>query len=102
MGADRVTASDRGLGDGAPRTPIVLASDGATLGQVVRRVRVGRALTLGDLAAITGLSKATLSVIENDLCDPRVTTMVRLAEGLRLPLHSLLGHACGQRPLEDS
>lgn len=81
--------------------PIVLESDGSTLGEVIERVRLGRNMTLGDVQAASGISKSSLSVIERDLCDPSVTTMVRLAKALRIPLHSLLGHACGQAPTPE-
>lgn len=65
-------------------------------GTTVRQVREGREMTMDDLAATTGLSKASISTIENGVTDPRLSTIMRLAEGLRLPWWSLLGHSCGQ------
>jgi transcriptional regulator with XRE-family HTH domain len=67
---------------------------GAEFGGVVHRVRVGRGMTMDDLAAATGMSKASISTIENGLTDPRLSTVLRLADALRLPWWSLLGHAC--------
>lgn len=53
-------------------------------------LRLQRRLTLERLASNAGLSKGFLSEIEHGLALPSLTTLVRLAGQLTLPLHELL------------
>jgi transcriptional regulator with XRE-family HTH domain len=57
----------------------------------VRRLRVARHWSLSELARATGMSKATLSGIENGRGNPTVETLSALASALRLPVVELLG-----------
>ena len=56
----------------------------------LRRLRIARHLSLSELARATGISKATLSSIENARANPTVTTLSALADALRVPLTELL------------
>jgi transcriptional regulator with XRE-family HTH domain len=56
----------------------------------LRRLRIARHLSLSELARGTGISKATLSSIENARANPTVTTLSALADALRVPLTELL------------
>lgn len=56
----------------------------------LRRLRIARHLSLSELARATGMSKATLSGIENARSNPTVETLVTLAAALRIPLLDLL------------
>jgi transcriptional regulator with XRE-family HTH domain len=56
----------------------------------LRRMRIARRLSLSELARATGVSKATLSGIENVHANPTVGTLVGLAGALRVSLGELL------------
>jgi transcriptional regulator with XRE-family HTH domain len=62
----------------------------AQLAGNVRRLRIARHLSLSQLARATGMSKATLSSIENGRANPTVETLVALARALRIGLAELL------------
>ncbi len=55
----------------------------------LRRLRLGRGLSLRDLALITGLSKALLSQIEREVANPTVTVLGRVAEALEVTFSDL-------------
>jgi transcriptional regulator with XRE-family HTH domain len=63
----------------------------------VRSHRVARGLTVADLAARAGISKAMLSKIENALTSCSLTTVARLAEALDVPPTALFRGADTQR-----
>src|SRR5438105_13004998 len=56
----------------------------------LRRLRIARHLSLSELARATGVSKATLSGIENGRANPTVDTLAGLAAALRVSLAELL------------
>lgn len=56
----------------------------------LRRLRIARHLSLSELARATGVSKATLSGIENGRANPTVETLAGLAAALRVALVELL------------
>jgi transcriptional regulator with XRE-family HTH domain len=56
----------------------------------LRRLRIARHLSLSELARATGMSKATLSGIENARANPTVDTLASLAGALRISLGELL------------
>jgi transcriptional regulator with XRE-family HTH domain len=56
----------------------------------LRRLRIARHLSLSELARATGMSKATLSGIENGRANPTVETLAGLAGALRVSLVELL------------
>jgi HTH-type transcriptional regulator, competence development regulator len=63
------------------------------LGDIGRRIREARgaqALSLDQLARLTGISAPALSLIETAKRDARVTTLARIARALRIPLSDLL------------
>jgi transcriptional regulator with XRE-family HTH domain/quercetin dioxygenase-like cupin family protein len=55
----------------------------------VRRHRRARGMTVGELAARAGISKAMLSKIENSLTSSSLTTLARLAAALDVPVTAL-------------
>ncbi len=59
----------------------------------LRRLRVARRLSLSELARATGMSKATLSGIENGRANPTLETLATLAVALRVSLAELLEEA---------
>jgi transcriptional regulator with XRE-family HTH domain len=56
----------------------------------LRRLRIARHLSLSELARATGMSKATLSGIENGRANPTVETLAGLADALAIPVVELL------------
>jgi transcriptional regulator with XRE-family HTH domain len=56
----------------------------------LRRLRIARQLSLSELARATGMSKATLSGIENARANPTVETLASLAGALRVSMIELL------------
>lgn len=61
-----------------------------TLGPRVRGLRKSLGMTLSEVAEATGLSISALSKIENDQVSPTFTNIMRLAEGLKIPLGDLV------------
>jgi DNA-binding XRE family transcriptional regulator len=55
----------------------------------VRRYRVINGLSAAELASLTGLSKAMISKIETASTSCSLTTLQRLAEGLKIPVTAL-------------
>ncbi len=62
----------------------------AALARNLRRLRVARRWSLADLAAATGMGKATLSAIENGRANPTVGTLAGLATALDVDVVALL------------
>jgi transcriptional regulator with XRE-family HTH domain len=58
----------------------------ATVASNVRRLREARGLSLGALAARSGVGKATLSRLEAGQANPTIETLYALADALRVPL----------------
>jgi transcriptional regulator with XRE-family HTH domain len=70
----------------------VVTSDTSTIGARVRAVRVRQGMSLGALAAATGLSKAHLSRIEGGERNlDRRSTLQAIADALRVPVGELTG-----------
>lgn len=71
-------------------SPDERAGSEPTLGPRVRNLRKARGMTLSEVANATGLSISALSKIENDQVSPTFTNLMRLAEGLEIPLSDLV------------
>ena len=52
------------------------------LGQKIREIRLKRGLTLQEVSELTGLSKATLSQIENQVTIPPIATLLKISRAL--------------------
>lgn len=61
-----------------------------TIGERLKAVRTDRGLTLEDASRITGVSKPMLGQIERGRSIPTVTTLWKIATGLKVPLSSFL------------
>src|SRR5260370_913709 len=59
---------------------------GPIIAERVREFRLQLALTVGQLAERTGLSKGMLSKIENAQASPSLATLARLSEALKVPV----------------
>lgn len=56
------------------------------IGEKLKGIRRARALSLDDTAALTGVSKPMLGQIERGRSVPTVTTLWKIATGLKMPL----------------
>jgi transcriptional regulator with XRE-family HTH domain len=78
-------------GAAAPDRPRPIAETLELVGPRLRRVREERRLTLTDAAARTGISKSTLSRLENGQRRPSLELLLPLAQAYRVPLDDLVG-----------
>ena len=65
------------------------------LGVTIKRRRLDRGLTLDELAAKSGVSRASISKIERGAVNPTTSIMGRLAEALDLSISQVIG---GRQP----
>ena len=70
---------------------LVEAVSSGRLGVRVRELRKGRGLTLDELAASSGVSRAMISKLERGEKNPTLVIAARLAEGLGVSLSRLAG-----------
>ena len=63
------------------------------LARNLRRLRVARRWSLSELAAATGIGKATVSAIENGRANPTIDTVATLATALDAEVSELLAGA---------
>ena len=61
------------------------------VGQRLKQLRTRRRITLTDLAATTGISKSTLSRLENGQRRPTLELLLALSQVYRVPLDDLVG-----------
>jgi len=61
----------------------------------IRETRAAQGLSLEQLARLTGISAPALSLIENGKRDPRLTTLNRIADALRVPIAGLIADLSG-------
>jgi transcriptional regulator with XRE-family HTH domain len=84
------------LGIAAAMEAVSNSSDAisATLDQVgsrLKQIRIQRGITLVDLSERTGISKSTLSRLENGQRRPALELLLPLAQAYRVPLDDLVG-----------
>lgn len=63
----------------------------ADVGHRIREIRAAQGLNLEQMARLTGISAPALSLIETGKRDPRLTTLKRIADALRVPLAVFVG-----------
>ncbi|MGH3496374.1 MAG: helix-turn-helix domain-containing protein [Nocardioidaceae bacterium] len=73
----------------SPSEPISTALE--LVGPRLRKVRKQRGITLTDVAERTGISKSTLSRLENGQRRPSLELLLPLAQAYRVPLDDLVG-----------
>ncbi len=67
--------------------------DRKTLGARVKAARSHAGLTQAGLAEAAGVTDETISRIERGAHEPAISTLVAMAEALRMSLDALVGHA---------
>jgi HTH-type transcriptional regulator, competence development regulator len=65
------------------------------VGYRIRETRAAQGLSLEQLARLTGISAPALSLIETGKRDPRLTTLKRIADALRVPPTTLIADGHG-------
>lgn len=91
----------RNSGTARDRDPQAPADDlefEAAIGRNVRQLRLAQGLTVAEMAARVGISKAMLSKIENAQTSCSLSTLALLAKGLDVPVTSLFRGADVERP----
>jgi len=83
------TPAGRSGGRAGATTPIAEALD--RVGPRLRRIRDQRGLTLSEAAQSTGISKSTLSRLENGQRRPSLELLLPLAQAYRVPIDDLVG-----------
>src|SRR4030066_380192 len=73
--------------NGKERNPAV---DEHGLGRRIRSARTSRSLSLGQVAAATGLTKSLLSQVERGISRPSLTSLRKVAYALQVPISHLL------------
>ena len=66
-------------------------------GSQLQRLRTRRSLTQEQLAVTVGLSRIFVTRMEQGTHDPTLSTLVRLAKALRIPVTELLGESVSAR-----
>lgn len=91
-------AKQAGVSNAPSRTVTEVEGDEIGAAELTRRVaenlrglRKQRDLSLDDLAARSGVSRATLSQIETSKTNPTIAILWKIAAGLQVPFASLLG-----------
>lgn len=84
--------------DRTPEDAIETLELEAAIARNVRALRIRRGLSVADMAAEIGISKAMLSKIENAQTSCSLGTLSRLAQGLDVPVSSLFRGADTERP----
>ncbi len=59
------------------------------IGGAIQMCRIRRQLSQGDLAKLAGCSASYLSMLENSKRDPTLSTVRKIADGLRVPVEIL-------------
>lgn len=68
------------------------------LGRIVRQIRQDRGLSLYQASAIMELELSHLQRIEAGTLNPTLTTLMRIADGLRIPLGDLFNDSAFAAP----
>ncbi|WP_445167447.1 helix-turn-helix domain-containing protein [Mycolicibacterium sp. Dal123E01] len=87
------TARDR-----EPHEPVAELEFEAAIAQNVRLLRQQLGLSVADMAARVGISKAMMSKIENVQTSPSLSTLALLAKGFDVPVTTLFRGADVERP----
>lgn len=68
-------------------------SKNKNFGQHLKAIRLKKGITLGTLAeGVDELTKATVSRIENGIVDPKLSTLIKIADSLDISVSDLLNY----------
>lgn len=63
-----------------------------TKGEYARRARERKYISIKELSSLSGVPKNTISRVEHDLVDPRLSTIELLAEALGVSIDEYVGY----------
>lgn len=63
------------------------------LGRAIRKLRIERRMSAGELAAASGLSPQRIAALEAGRSDPRLDVLQALARGLGVEVHEIAARA---------
>ncbi len=67
-----------------------MKSESVKLGKNLKRIRVGKGITQGDIVRALGISRSFVSNIENGKTNPTLSTISKLAKALGVTTDELL------------
>lgn len=67
-----------------------MTAPSSSIGERLREIRTGRNLSLDEVSKLTGVSKPMLGQIERGRSVPTITTLWKIATGLKTPLSAFL------------
>lgn len=76
-------------------------NDFSSLSENLKAIRDKRGLNLNDVSELTGISKAMLSKIERGESVPTITTVWKIANGLKITLNALAGEVDSNYAVRD-
>jgi transcriptional regulator with XRE-family HTH domain len=79
----------------SPGDEVGAAALGRTVAESLKKLRKSRQMSLDQLAESSGVSRAALSQIEGARTNPTLAVLWKIAVGLHVPFHALLGTAEG-------
>jgi len=71
------------------------------IGSILKQVRLEKGMTLDETASLTGVSKAMLGQIERGKSNPTISTLWKVATGLKISFSELLGSEGETREIID-
>lgn len=69
---------------------VYMKSESVKLGKNLKRIRVGKGITQGDIVRALGISRSFVSNIENGKTNPTLSTISKLAKALGVTTDELL------------
>ncbi len=67
-----------------------MTSEAVKLGKNLRRIRMGKGISQGDIVRALGMGRGFVSNIENGKGNPTLTTITKLAKVLGIPIEELI------------
>ena len=67
-----------------------MKSESANLGENLKRIRMEKGITQGDIVRKLGISRSFVSNIENGKTNPTLSTISKLAKALGIPTNELI------------
>lgn len=69
---------------------LIMKSDSIKLGKNMKRIRIQKGISQGDIVRALGVSRAFISNIENGKTNPTLSTIAKLAKALEISIEKLM------------
>jgi transcriptional regulator with XRE-family HTH domain len=76
--------------DRPPSAAAKAQADSKSLGRLIRSIRISRGMSIESLAKAAGVSAGGISQIERGAGNPAITTLMKIAQGMQVPVGSFL------------